>query len=92
MTKTEISNLLGRNRSANRIGQALNLLLAGGRVRRKIRDRATKGEGVVACGDLPRNKAKRGALQGHRGGRKRPLPGPRPRARRPPPEGRLQGR
>ena len=68
MTKPEISNLLGRNRSANRIGQAQYLLLASGRVRRKIRDRATKGEGVVAGEGLPRHKAKRGALQGYRGG------------------------
>jgi Protein of unknown function (DUF3987) len=35
MTKTEISHLLGRNRSAERIAQALSLLLAGGRVCRK---------------------------------------------------------
>jgi hypothetical protein len=35
MTKTEISHLFGRNRSAERIAQALSLLLTGGRVRRK---------------------------------------------------------
>jgi hypothetical protein len=35
MTRTEISHLFGRNRSSERIGQALSLLLAAGRVRRK---------------------------------------------------------
>lgn len=35
MTRTEISNLFGRNMSSERIAQALKLLLAAGRVRRK---------------------------------------------------------
>jgi hypothetical protein len=35
MTRTEISNLFGRNMSSERIAQALSLLLAAGRVRRK---------------------------------------------------------
>jgi Protein of unknown function (DUF3987) len=35
MTKTEISHLLGRNRSAERIARALSLLLSAGLVRRK---------------------------------------------------------
>jgi hypothetical protein len=35
MTRTEISNLFRRNMSSERIAQALNLLLAAGRVRRK---------------------------------------------------------
>jgi hypothetical protein len=35
MTRTEISHLFGRNISSERIGQALSLLLAAGRVRRK---------------------------------------------------------
>jgi hypothetical protein len=35
MTRTEISNLFGRNMSSERIAQALSLLLAVGRVRRK---------------------------------------------------------
>jgi uncharacterized protein DUF3987 len=35
MTKTEISHLLGRNRSAERIARALSLLLGAGLVRRK---------------------------------------------------------
>jgi hypothetical protein len=35
MTKTEISHLLGRNRSAQRIARALSLLLGAGLVRRK---------------------------------------------------------
>jgi hypothetical protein len=36
MTKTEISQLFGRNKSAERIARALGLLLSIGRVRRKI--------------------------------------------------------
>jgi hypothetical protein len=35
MTRTEISNLFGRNRSADRIGRALSMLLNAGRVRRE---------------------------------------------------------
>jgi hypothetical protein len=35
MTRTEISNLFGRNRSAERIGRALSMLLSAGRVRRE---------------------------------------------------------
>jgi len=35
MTRTEISNLFGRNRSAERIGRALSMLLNAGRVRRE---------------------------------------------------------
>jgi hypothetical protein len=35
MTKTEISNLFGRNKSADRINRALTSLLRGGRVRRE---------------------------------------------------------
>ena|SRR5829696_5750030 len=37
-----------------------------------------KGEGVVAGDGLPRHKAKRGAVQGHRGSRKRLLLGADP--------------
>jgi hypothetical protein len=44
MTKTEISHLFGRNKSADRIARALTLLLHAGRVRRK----AQKTEGRQA--------------------------------------------
>ena len=38
MTKTEISHLFGRNKSAERIARALSLLLSLGRVRRKTQE------------------------------------------------------
>jgi len=46
-----------------------------------------RGEGVVAGEGLPRHKGERGALQGHRGSRKRLLSGPRRDARGRPLEG-----
>ena len=44
MTRTEISNLFGRNRSADRIGAALGLLLQHGKARRI--PRGTQGRPV----------------------------------------------
>jgi hypothetical protein len=53
MTRTEISNLFGRNISSGRIAQALSLLLAAGRVRRKTqRTGGQQAERWFAARDL----------------------------------------
>jgi hypothetical protein len=50
MTRTEISHLFGRNRSSERITQALNLLLGTGRARRKAQQTGGPAGGEVVRG------------------------------------------